>query len=70
MAKLMDKQWEETQKKTFTKWCNNHLVKKSREPFKSLADEFQSGIKLSRCSESDEGVGGCVGWVGWVGLFF
>lgn len=46
--RLMDKQWEEVQKKTFTKWCNSHLVKRfgSNAAMANLEVDFESGIKL------------------------
>lgn len=40
--------WVEIQKKTFTKWMNNHLRKKGYEPLKSVKDDFEDGINLMR----------------------
>lgn len=42
----MEKTWEEVQKKTFTKWCNAHLVKKGFEPLTNISEGWQTGIKL------------------------
>jgi actinin alpha len=38
--------WVEIQKKTFTKWMNNHLRKKGYAPVASVKDDFEDGIKL------------------------
>lgn len=46
MARLMDKKWEDIQKKAFTRWTNSHLNKKKYPLIQNLADEFQTGIKL------------------------
>jgi len=46
MAMIMEKTWEEVQKKTFTKWCNAHLVKKGFEPLTNISEGWQTGIKL------------------------
>jgi actinin alpha len=45
---IMDKGWEQVQIKTFTKWCNNHLVKKhgSEAAITNLPNDFETGIKL------------------------
>ena len=39
-------QWEATQKKTFTKWFNNHLTKKHYPPIDDAQNDFETGIKL------------------------
>ena len=38
--------WVETQKKTFTKWTNNHLRKKGYAPIENAQMDFENGIKL------------------------
>lgn len=45
---VMEKAWEEVQKKTFTKWCNSHLVKKFGKdgPFDNISTAWTDGIKL------------------------
>jgi actinin alpha len=43
---MTEKAWEEVQKKTFTKWCNAHLVKKGFGPITSISNDWQNGIKL------------------------
>lgn len=44
----MDKGWEEVQKRTFTKWCNNHLVKRHGKDaaISQIDKDFETGIKL------------------------
>lgn len=41
-------QWEVVQKKTFTKWLNNHMKKKGFDPFTDVTTEFDTGINLMR----------------------
>lgn len=36
--RLMDKQWEVVQKKTFNKWVNNQLSKGGRSPLQDLIE--------------------------------
>jgi len=45
---VMDRTWEDVQRKTFTKWCNSHLVKRfgSDAAIKSISEDFQTGVKL------------------------
>eukprot|EP01119_Soliformovum_irregulare_P006735 TRINITY_DN19167_c0_g1_i1.p1 TRINITY_DN19167_c0_g1~~TRINITY_DN19167_c0_g1_i1.p1 ORF type:complete len:1535 (+),score=670.97 TRINITY_DN19167_c0_g1_i1:168-4772(+) len=45
MARLLDKQWEVIQKKTFTKWVNSHLMKRGLTAEEITAD-FKDGLKL------------------------
>lgn len=42
---LSDKEWEQTQIKTFTKWCNLYLAKRGLE-IHNIATDFDNGIKL------------------------
>jgi len=42
---LMDKQWENIQKKTFTKWVNSHMAKRGQSVTEFTSD-FQDGLKL------------------------
>eukprot|EP01113_Clastostelium_recurvatum_P020830 TRINITY_DN2465_c0_g1_i4.p1 TRINITY_DN2465_c0_g1~~TRINITY_DN2465_c0_g1_i4.p1 ORF type:complete len:644 (+),score=236.93 TRINITY_DN2465_c0_g1_i4:46-1932(+) len=46
-VRLMDKEWENIQKKTFTKWANSHLVKKGSKIADAEAD-FVDGILLMK----------------------
>lgn len=41
-----EKQWVQVQKKTFTKWLNNHLKKKGFPPMEDVTTEFDNGIRL------------------------
>jgi Ca2+-binding EF-hand superfamily protein len=38
--------WVAIQKKTFTKWLNNHLRKKGYKPMGDVQNEFEDGVKL------------------------
>lgn len=38
--------WEQTQKKTFTKWCNNHLSKNGYPQIENLVTDFDTGMNL------------------------
>jgi glycogen debranching enzyme len=38
--------WVAIQKRTFTKWFNNHLSKKGYKPIKDIAKDWSSGIML------------------------
>jgi Ca2+-binding EF-hand superfamily protein len=44
----MPGEWEAVQKKTFTKWCNNHLSKRHGEDMlvKDILSDWDTGIKL------------------------
>ena len=41
----LDAEWKKIQKKTFTRWCNEHL-KKQDMLIEDLANDFSDGIKL------------------------
>lgn len=41
----LDAEWKRIQKKTFTRWCNEHLKKQSVE-IEDLATDFADGINL------------------------
>lgn len=41
----LDAEWKKIQKKTFTRWCNEHLKKQSM-AIDDLAMDFSDGIKL------------------------
>lgn len=41
----LDAEWKKIQKKTFTRWCNEHL-KKQGMAIDDLATDFSDGIKL------------------------
>ena len=41
----LDAEWKKIQKKTFTRWCNEHL-KKQNMKIEDLAEDFSDGIKL------------------------
>ena len=41
----LDAEWKKIQKKTFTRWCNEHL-KKQQMLIEDLAEDFADGIKL------------------------
>jgi len=45
MARLMDKQWERIQQKTFTKWVNSHMTKRGL-TVTDLVEDFKDGLKL------------------------
>ncbi|KAI3630337.1 hypothetical protein MIR68_011772 [Amoeboaphelidium protococcarum] len=45
-GRLMDKQWETVQRKTFTKWVNSQLQKRKMNPIENMAEEFSDGAKL------------------------
>jgi hypothetical protein len=49
--KLADKQWVDIQRKTFTKWCNSHVVKKhgNASAISNLEKDFQNGNLESLC---------------------
>jgi len=51
---VMDRAWEDIQRKTFTKWSNSHLVKSfgSSAAIENLASDFQTGIKLMQLINS------------------
>lgn len=57
-ATLSDKEWEQTQIKTFTKWCNLHLAKR-RMDIDNIKTDFSDGIKLINLLEviSDSSLG-------------
>ncbi|KAJ3046582.1 hypothetical protein HK097_000722 [Rhizophlyctis rosea] len=57
--RVMDKQWEQIQKKTFTNWINNQLKKKNLSPITDLSSELSSGEKLIELLEiiGDESLG-------------
>lgn len=40
--------WVQIQKKTFTKWMNNHLRKKGHPAIENVKDDFEDGINLMR----------------------
>ena len=43
----LDAEWKKIQKKTFTRWCNEHLKKQSNDMLiDDLALDFSDGIKL------------------------
>jgi actinin alpha len=49
MAEAGDEpKWVEIQKKTFTKWMNNHLRKKGYPAVANVKDDFEDGINLMR----------------------
>lgn len=58
-AVVMDKSWENIQKKTFLNWMNNQLNKKSISPIGNLDADISSGVSLIQLLEviSDEGLG-------------
>jgi len=47
---IMDKAWEVIQKKTFTKWVNNHLVRRhgANAAVKDIQNDLQDGIAIMR----------------------
>lgn len=47
----LDAEWKRIQKKTFTRWCNEHLKKQGIE-IEDLATDFGDGIKLIVLLES------------------
>lgn len=46
MADDKKEAWIGTQKRTFTKWANSHLVKKRHPALNTLEDDFDTGINL------------------------
>lgn len=43
----IDAEWKRIQKKTFTRWCNEHLKKLSNEYLiEELAQDFSDGLRL------------------------
>lgn len=44
--RVMDKSWEQIQKKTFTNWINNHLKTVSAAPIVDLAADLANGENL------------------------
>jgi len=43
---MSEAKWITAQKRTFTKWFNNHLVKKGFSPIKDVQKDWSNGIKL------------------------
>ena len=41
----IDAEWKKIQKKTFTRWCNEHLKKQNLQ-IEDLAEDFSDGIRL------------------------
>ena len=41
----LDAEWKKIQKKTFTRWCNEHLKKQDMK-IEDLAEDFSDGIRL------------------------
>ena len=41
----LDAEWKKIQKKTFTRWCNEHLKKQHME-ITELSEDFSNGIRL------------------------
>lgn len=58
-ARLSNRQWQDVQRKTFTKWVNNQLEKAKIEPVESMVEEFSDGAKLIQLLEviGDESMG-------------
>jgi hypothetical protein len=46
ISRVMDKSWEQVQKKTFTNWINNNLKQVSANPIVNLATDLSSGENL------------------------
>jgi len=46
MAITEDPAWVQIQKKTFTKWMNSHLIKKSFPAIENAQDDFETGVNL------------------------
>ena len=43
----IDAEWKRIQKKTFTRWCNEHLKKQGQEyTIKEIGKDFSDGISL------------------------
>jgi hypothetical protein len=58
-AVVMDKNWENIQKKTFLNWMNNQLLKGGIPPISNLTSDFDSGVALIQLLTviSDENLG-------------
>ncbi|CAM0139645.1 unnamed protein product [Umbelopsis sp. WA50703] len=50
-AKIMDKTWEVTQQKTFTKWVNNKLDAQSVAHIENLGEDIANGVRLIQLLE-------------------
>lgn len=55
---ILDKEWENTQERAFTRWINSHLKKRDME-VQDLSTDLQDGVKLINLYEviSEESLG-------------